>query len=154
MTCLILLFPIKTYYSPLTLGHCFATFSAKQCYGGLLLCLCQLQTERVARFLLMAEFAYNNAKNASSGHTPFELKCGYLLWMSYKKDVKPHFKSKKNLHYAQELQKQAHNKGVKPRSYVSNNKVWLNSRYIKIKQKQKLETKFFRPFRVLYPVKK
>ena len=31
----------------------------------------------------MAEFAYNNAKNASSGPTPFELNCGYhqeSLW--------------------------------------------------------------------------
>ena len=30
-----------------------------------------------ARFLPMAEFAYNNAKNASTGHTPFELNCGF-----------------------------------------------------------------------------
>ena len=29
------------------------------------------------RLLPMAEFAYNNAKNASTGHTPFELNCGY-----------------------------------------------------------------------------
>ena len=32
-----------------------------------------------------------------------------------------------NLHHAQELQKQAHNKGVKPQSYAPGNKVWLNS---------------------------
>ena len=25
----------------------------------------------------MAEFAYNNSKNASTGHTPFKLNCGY-----------------------------------------------------------------------------
>ena len=30
-----------------------------------------------ARLLPMAEFAYNNAKNASTGFTPFELNCGY-----------------------------------------------------------------------------
>ena len=30
-----------------------------------------------ARLLPMAEFAYNNAKNARTGHTPFELNCGY-----------------------------------------------------------------------------
>ena len=30
-----------------------------------------------ARQLSMAEFAYNNAKNASTGHTPFELNCGF-----------------------------------------------------------------------------
>ena len=38
-----------------------------------------------------------------------------------------------NLHHAQELQKQAHDKGVKPRSYAFSNKVWLNSKYIKTK---------------------
>ena len=30
-----------------------------------------------ARFLLMVEFAYNNAKNASTGHMSFELNYGY-----------------------------------------------------------------------------
>ena len=29
-----------------------------------------------AKFLLMAEFAYNNARNTSIGHTSFELNCG------------------------------------------------------------------------------
>ena len=29
------------------------------------------------RLLPMAEFLYNNAKNASTGHMPFELNCGY-----------------------------------------------------------------------------
>ena len=38
----------------------------------------------------MAEFAYNNAKNASTGFTPFELNCGYHLWVSYKEDLDPH----------------------------------------------------------------
>ena len=42
----------------------------------------------------MAKFAYNNAKNASTGHTSFELNCGYHLRMSYKDDVDPRFKSK------------------------------------------------------------
>lgn len=40
----------------------------------------------------------------------------------------------KNLHYAQELQKQAHNKTVKSRSYAHDNKVWLNNKYIRTKQ--------------------
>ena len=40
-----------------------------------------------ARLLLIVEFGYNNAKNASTGHTPFELNCCYYLWMSYKEDV-------------------------------------------------------------------
>ena len=34
---------------------------------------------------------------------------------------------RENLHNTQELEKQAHNKGVKPRSYASSDKVWLNS---------------------------
>ena len=103
-----------------------------------------------ARLLPMAEFAYNNARNASTGHTPFELNCGYYPWMSYKKNVDPRSQSKsadklsaelreliivcqKNLHHAQELQKRAHNKGAKPQSYVPGEKIWLNSKNIKTK---------------------
>ena len=40
-----------------------------------------------AKFLPMAEFPYNYAKNASIGHTHFELNCGFHLQASYKKDV-------------------------------------------------------------------
>ena len=47
-----------------------------------------------ARFLPMAKFAYNNAKNASIGHTPFELNCDYHPRMSYKEDVKSRSQSK------------------------------------------------------------
>ena len=39
-----------------------------------------------ARLLLMAEFAYNNAKNACTGYTSFELNCGYYLCISYKEE--------------------------------------------------------------------
>ena len=42
----------------------------------------------------MAEFAYNNAKNASTGHTPFELNCGYHPWVSYEEDIDLCSKSK------------------------------------------------------------
>ena len=56
----------------------------------------------------------------------------------------------KNLYHAQELQKRSHNKGVKPKSYVFDDKVWLNSKYIKTKRNQKLEAKFFGPFRLLH----
>ncbi len=41
----------------------------------------------------MAEFAYNNAKNASTGHTSFELNCGYHPKVSFEEDVDPHSKS-------------------------------------------------------------
>ena len=42
----------------------------------------------------MAKFVYNNAKNASSGHMPFELNCGYHPQMSYKDNVDLRSKSK------------------------------------------------------------
>ena len=88
----------------------------------------------------MAEFAYNNAKNASTGHIPFELNCGYHPRMLYEEKIDSHFKSKladklsvelrelmivcqKNLHHAQELQKRAYNKSVKPRSYALGDKI-------------------------------
>ncbi len=119
----------------------------------------------------MAEFAYNKAKNASTGHTPFELNCGYHLRASYKENVDLHSQSKlvdelanelrelmvvcrKNLQHAQELQKQYHNKHAKHRSYIPGDKVWLNSKYIKTKRYRKLEAKFFGPFRILHPVGK
>ena len=68
----------------------------------------------------MAEFVYNNAKNASTGHTSFELNCGYQPRMSYEEEVNPRSKSKsanklsaelrelmfvcqENLHHTQEL---------------------------------------------------
>ena len=44
-----------------------------------------------ARLLLMAKFAYNNAKNASTGYTLFELNCGYHLCVSFKEDTNPRF---------------------------------------------------------------
>ena len=40
-----------------------------------------------ARFLLMAEIAYNNTKNANIGYTLFELNCGYYSWILYKKKI-------------------------------------------------------------------
>ena len=58
-----------------------------------------------ARFLPMAEFIYNNAKNASTGFTPFELNCGYHLRVSYKEDLDPRLKSKTAEKLSSELQK-------------------------------------------------
>ena len=119
----------------------------------------------------MAEFIYNNAKNANIGHTSFELNYGFYPQVSFKDDVNPRSRScsadelakklrelmdicQQNLFHAQELQKRANDKSVKPRSYAPREKVWLNSKYIKTKQNQKLEAKFFGPFQILYPVKK
>ena len=100
-----------------------------------------------ARFLPMAEFAYNNAKNTSTGYTSFELNCGFYPRASYKEDVDLRSQSKsadelatelrelmticrENLQHAQELQKRHHDKATKPRSYAPGDKVWLNSQYI------------------------
>ena len=119
----------------------------------------------------MAEFAYNNAKNTSTGYISFELNCGFHPRVFYEEDIDSCSKSKtvdqlateletfmsvyrKNLQHTQELQKHIYDMYAKPRSYVPEDKVWLNSKYIKTKQNRKLEFKFFGPFRVLYPVGK
>ena len=47
-----------------------------------------------ARLLPMAEFTYNNAKNASIGYTPFELNYGYHTRVFYEKDLNPRSKSR------------------------------------------------------------
>lgn len=47
-----------------------------------------------ARFLPIAEFTYNNIKNASTDHIHFELNCGYYLHISYKKDINLKTRSK------------------------------------------------------------
>ncbi len=45
------------------------------------------EQEDWARFLLIAELAYNNVKNASTCYTLFEFNYRYHLWASYKEDV-------------------------------------------------------------------
>ena len=124
-----------------------------------------------AQLLPIAEFAYNNAKNASTGFTPFKLNCGYHPQVSYEEDLDPRSKSRtmkelsselqelitvcqQNLHHAQELQKRAHDKDVKPQSYAPGDKVWLSSKHLKTKRNCKLEAKFLDPFWVLNPVGK
>ena len=124
-----------------------------------------------ARLLLIAEIAHNNSKNASTGHTSFELNCGYHPWVFYEENLDPRSKSKtaeelssklqnlmavcqQNLHHAQELQKRAYNKRVKPQSYAPGDKVWLSSKHLRTKRNCKLEAKFLGPFRVLHPVGK
>ncbi len=56
-----------------------------------------------ARLLLMAEFAYKNAKNANTGHTFFELNCGYHPRVSFEEDVDPRSKSRSANELAEEL---------------------------------------------------
>ena len=56
-----------------------------------------------AHLLPMVEFAYNNAKNATTGHTPFELNCGFHSQVSFKDDVDPRSKSRLANKLAKEL---------------------------------------------------
>ncbi len=124
-----------------------------------------------AKLLPMVKFVYNNAKNATISHTSFKINYGYHLRVSFKEDVDPRSRSRsanelaeelrelmevccQNLLHAQELQKRAHDKGVKSRSYALDEEVWLNSKYIKTKKNKKLEGKFFGPIRVLHIVGK
>ncbi len=47
------------------------------------------EQDDLARLLPIAEFAYNNTKNASTRHTLFELNCGYHPRIFFEKDVDP-----------------------------------------------------------------
>ena len=79
----------------------------------------------------MAELVYNNAKNASTSHTPFKLNSGFHLQVFFENNVNPRSKScfanelakklrklidicHQNLLYAKKFQKKPHDKGVKP----------------------------------------
>ena len=78
----------------------------------------------------MAKFTYINFKNANTGHTPFELYYGYHLYVFFedKNNARSRSSSAKklaielrklmniccqNFLHAQNLQKQAYDKGVK-----------------------------------------
>ena len=119
---------LSTAFYPQTDGQTERQNSIMEAY---LLAFVNFEQTDWTRFLPIAEFAYNNAKNASTGYTPFELNCGYHLRLCYKEDFDLHSKSKiveklsferqnlmaacqQNFHHAQQLQKQAHNEKVKP----------------------------------------
>ena len=124
-----------------------------------------------ARLLPITKFAYNNSKNASMYHIFFKLNYSYYLLVSFQNKCDKHSRSsstkrlamewrklmnvcRQNFLHAQDLKKQAHDKKVKPRSYILGKKVWFNSKHIKTKRNQKLEVKFFGPFQVFHPVGK
>ena len=119
----------------------------------------------------MGEFIYNKSKNASMGHIFLKLNCGYHPQVSFKDKCNADYGSSsvkrlvielkelmnvccQNLLHAQDLQKRAHDKDVKPWSYALGENIWLNSKHIKTKRNRKLEAKFFEPFQVLHSVKK
>lgn len=108
----------------------------------------------------MIKFFYNNTKNKNIGFIFFKLNYCYYFWMLYKTNNNFHylFKTadkllvnleeliiicKKNLNY---VEKYVNNKSVKPKNYDYNKKIWLNNKYIKIKQNWKLDTQFFETF--------
>ncbi len=47
-----------------------------------------------AKLFLIAMFAYNNGKNASTSYMSFKFNYGYYSYVFYKKNIKSHFKSK------------------------------------------------------------
>ncbi len=56
-----------------------------------------------ASLLPMVEFAYNNAKNTSTGYTLFELNCGYHSRVFFKEDVDPCSRSRSANKLAEKL---------------------------------------------------
>ncbi len=56
-----------------------------------------------AKLLPIAEFAYNNGKNASTDHTTFELNCGHHPRISFKEDVGPRSRSRSANKLAKEM---------------------------------------------------
>ena len=61
------------------------------------------EQDNQARLLLIAEFAYNNAKHASIEYTFFKLYFGYHPCVFYKKNVNLCFKSKATDELTEEL---------------------------------------------------
>ena len=55
----------------------------------------------------MAEFAYNNTQNASTGYTSFKLNCKYYPCVFFEEEeiLDPHFKSKTAEELSPELRK-------------------------------------------------
>ena len=64
-----------------------------------------LEQDNWTRLLPMAKFAYNNSKNASTGHTLFELNCGYHPRVFFEEDVDPRSRSCSANKLAEELKK-------------------------------------------------
>lgn len=125
----------------------------------------------MANLLLMAEFACNNAKNASTSHILFKHNCEYQLRVLFDNETNSCRKSHsanelaeeliqlieicyQNLLHRQEMQKKTYNKALKNNSYTSSENIRLNKKYIKMKQNQKHENEFFSPFYILNIVRK
>lgn len=120
----------------------------------------------LVKLLPILKFTYNNTKYASIRNMPFKPNCRYHPLIFFWEDI--YFSSRpkvaimltedltnivvvyqKKLANAQKLQKWTSNKATKPRSYVLGEKVWLNSKYIKIICHQQLKATIFRSFGLL-----
>ena len=116
--------------------------------------------------LPMAEFAYKNSMNASTGLSPFEVITGYSPRMTFEEPSDPRAKSvsakaharhlnalmqvcKEALLVAQQHQKTFADKHSKPIQYAVGDYVWLRSQNIRTKRNRKLEWKAFGPFEIL-----
>ncbi len=55
------------------------------------------------KLLPIAEFAYNNIKNASTSYTLFELNCDYYSRDSFEKDIDPCLRSRSANKLAEQL---------------------------------------------------
>ena len=82
---------LSTAFHPQTDGQTERQNSTMEAY---LRAFVNFEQNDKARLLPITEFAYNNAKNASTGFTPFELNCGYHPQISYEEDLDPRSKSK------------------------------------------------------------
>lgn len=119
----------------------------------------------------MAEFAYNNSRQASTMMSPFEALLGYHPRTSYEDNRDPRSKSrtadenaaalrdsikelKVNLTESQELQTIYHNKHVKERRYRHRESVCLSGKHITTKRNPKLEHKYLGPFEILEAVER
>ncbi len=91
---------LSTVFHPQTDGQIERQNSTMEAY---LRAFVNWEQDDWARLLPMAEFAYNNIKNANIGHTPFEFNCGYHPRVFFEEDVDPRSRSRLANELAEEL---------------------------------------------------
>ena len=91
---------LSTAFQPQTDGQTERQNSTMEAY---LRAFVNFEQDDWARLLPMVEFAYNNAKNASTGTSPFELNSGFNPRVSFEEDVDPRSMSKSAKSLRQEL---------------------------------------------------
>ena len=154
---------LSTAFHPQTDGQTERQNSTMEQY---LRAYCNFEQSNWVENLPMAEFAYNNAINASTGMSPFMAMQGYSPRMSFEEHADPKAKSKSgqehakdleelmkvlkdNLKNAQEQQAKYHDKRHVFKQYKLGDYVWLNGKNIRTKRNKKLEWKAFGPFKII-----